>query len=41
LDLANAHVVAVERIDEVLGEIGDTSTVINVGTGRRVIVASC
>jgi UDP-glucose 4-epimerase len=37
-DLANAHVAAVERFDEALGEVGDTSTVINVGTGRGVTV---
>ena len=37
-DLANAHVAAVERFDEVLGEVGDTCTVINVGTGRGVTV---
>lgn len=37
-DLAQAHVAAVERFDEVLRETGTTSTVINLGTGEGVTV---
>ena len=37
-DLAEAHVAAVERFDEVLAEVGTPSTVINVGTGSGVTV---
>ena len=37
-DLAQAHVRAVEKFDEVLATEGSTSTVINVGTGDGVTV---
>jgi UDP-glucose 4-epimerase len=37
-DLAQAHVRAVERFDEVLSTVGAPSTVINVGTGSGVTV---
>jgi UDP-glucose 4-epimerase len=37
-DLARAHVVAVERFDDVLGTVGAPSTIINVGTGDGVTV---
>ena len=37
-DLARAHVRAVERFDDVLAEVGSTSTVINVGAGDGVTV---
>ena len=37
-DLARAHVTAVERFDQVLSEDGETSTVINEGTGEGVTV---
>jgi len=37
-DLAQSHVVAVEKFDAVLDEVGETSTVINVGTGDGVTV---
>jgi UDP-glucose 4-epimerase len=37
-DLARAHVVAVERFDEVLRTVDAPSTVINVGTGQGVTV---
>jgi UDP-glucose 4-epimerase len=37
-DLAQAHVVAVERFDEVLRTVDAPSTVINVGTGQGVTV---
>jgi UDP-glucose 4-epimerase len=37
-DLARAHVAAVERLDEVLARVGDTSTVVNLGTGEGVTV---
>jgi UDP-glucose 4-epimerase len=37
-DLARAHVRAVERFDDVLAQAGDTSVVINVGTGAGVTV---
>jgi UDP-glucose 4-epimerase len=37
-DLAKAHVVAVERFDEVLGTVDAPSTIINVGTGDGVTV---
>ncbi len=37
-DLAQAHVVAVERFDEVLAQVEAPSTVINVGTGEGVTV---
>ncbi|WP_134766807.1 UDP-glucose 4-epimerase GalE [Nocardioides sp. 1609] len=37
-DLARAHVRAVERFDDVLVQVGTTSTVINVGTGAGVTV---
>ncbi len=37
-DLARAHVVAVERFDEVLTEVQAPSTVINIGTGEGVTV---
>jgi UDP-glucose 4-epimerase len=37
-DLARAHVVAVERFDQVLGTVDAPSTIINVGTGDGVTV---
>jgi UDP-glucose 4-epimerase len=37
-DLAQAHVTAVERFDEVLDQVGAPSTIINVGTGAGVTV---
>jgi UDP-glucose 4-epimerase len=37
-DLAHAHVVAVERFDDVLREVEAPSTIINVGTGSGVTV---
>jgi len=37
-DLAQAHVAAVERFDDVLASVGAFSTVINVGTGDGVTV---
>ena len=37
-DLAQSHVVAVERFDEVLREVNEPSTIINVGTGQGVTV---
>ena len=37
-DLARAHVVAVERFDEVLSSVGALSTVINLGTGDGITV---
>jgi UDP-glucose 4-epimerase len=37
-DLAQAHVAAVERFDKVLGQVGSSSTVINLGTGDGVTV---
>jgi len=37
-DLAQAHVVAVERFDEVLAAVGAPSAIINVGTGTGVTV---
>jgi UDP-glucose 4-epimerase len=37
-DLARAHVRAVERFDDVLAEVGEPSTIINVGTGEGVTV---
>ncbi len=37
-DLAEAHVAAVERFDEVLEQVGAPSTVINLGTGEGVTV---
>ena len=37
-DLAQAHVVAVERFDEVLTKVDEPSTIINVGTGEGVTV---
>ena len=37
-DLARSHVVAVEKFDTALEEVGETSTVINVGTGDGVTV---
>ena len=37
-DLAQAHVVAVERFDQVLTEVDAPSTIINVGTGEGVTV---
>jgi UDP-glucose 4-epimerase len=37
-DLAKAHVVAVERFDQVLGTVHVPSTIINVGTGDGVTV---
>ena len=37
-DLAKAHVVAVERFDDVLSKVDAPSTVINVGTGAGVTV---
>ena len=37
-DLAQAHVRAVERFDDVLASTGTTSTIINVGTGDGVTV---
>lgn len=37
-DLAQAHVKAVERFDQVLSEVGGSSTVVNVGTGEGVTV---
>ena len=37
-DLAQAHVAAVEKFDDVLGGLGATSTVINVGTGSGITV---
>jgi UDP-glucose 4-epimerase len=37
-DLAQAHVVAVERFDQVLDKVDSPSTVINVGTGEGVTV---
>lgn len=37
-DLAQAHVLAVERFDDVLQKVGAPSTVINVGTGEGVTV---
>jgi UDP-glucose 4-epimerase len=37
-DLAEAHVVAVERFDEVLASVAAPSTIINVGTGSGVTV---
>jgi UDP-glucose 4-epimerase len=37
-DLAQAHVTAVERFDEVLDTVGASSTIINVGTGSGVTV---
>ncbi|MDQ3616494.1 MAG: UDP-glucose 4-epimerase GalE [Actinomycetota bacterium] len=37
-DLAQAHVVAVERFDQVLEEVDAPSTIINVGTGDGVTV---
>ena len=37
-DLAQAHVVAVDRFDQVLGAVDAPSTIINVGTGSGVTV---
>jgi len=37
-DLAQSHVVAVERFDEALREVNEPSTIINVGTGQGVTV---
>lgn len=37
-DLASAHVAAVERFDAVLQRSGETSTIVNLGTGRGVTV---
>jgi UDP-glucose 4-epimerase len=37
-DLAQAHVAAVERFDDVLASVGAFSTVINVGTGDGITV---
>ncbi len=37
-DLANAHVTAVEKFDDVLRSVGGPSTVINLGTGNGVTV---
>jgi UDP-glucose 4-epimerase len=37
-DLAQAHVAAIERFDEVLDAVGAPSVVINVGTGAGVTV---
>ena len=37
-DLARAHVVAVERFDDVLAKVDAPSTVLNIGTGSGVTV---
>ncbi|MGH3505561.1 MAG: NAD-dependent epimerase/dehydratase family protein, partial [Nocardioidaceae bacterium] len=37
-DLAQAHVAAVERFDQVLDAVGAPSTIINIGTGEGVTV---
>ena len=37
-DLAQSHVTAVERFDDVIAQVGETSVLINVGTGDGVTV---